>query len=381
MNIIKRLRYNLFFLTHSVGYTKEYIERTYKIYIGHSKVIHVRDGYPVFSLSSPALFSKPSAHFFARILFRTIQNKNIPNLMSYAVNDICNVSCKHCSFFQGVEEKGRENLSLEQSKQLIQDAQELGVSVINFVGGEPLLRTDLADIIRSVDKTVSTTVMFTNGWLLKEKAKELRSAGLDSIYISIDSADEKIHDTIRGQEGLFKRAVAGLIEAKKEGFSVGISTCLTPEAYKRGELKKMMDFAQSLGVHEVIIFDAMPSGRYAFRKDLVDNDWTEEMIREVRSYNQDESFPGVLVWAYVSSHRSVGCSCGTSYMYISPYGDLMSCDFNHKKFGNILEAPLYKLWDGLTTKKEFCSSKWGGCKVKDSESRKSDCVVTGTGCC
>jgi hypothetical protein len=59
---------------------------------------------------------------------------------------------------------------------------------------------------------------------------------------------------------------------------------------------------------------------------------------------------------------------------------MMSCDFNHAKFGNVLEEPLYKVWDNLTSKKDFNCAKWGGCKIKDSKFREKDTVSTGKGC-
>lgn len=362
------IRLNFFLATRTFGYTSDYLQQVYKIYLNHNKVIHFRNGYPVYSLSTPALFSKPAANLFARTMFRGIQNKNLPNLMSFAVNDVCNAVCEHCSFFSGVEDKSRKVLDLEHSKRVIKEGQELGVSVINFVGGEPLLREDLPEILRSVDKNLSTTVMFTNGLLLEEKIQELKDAGLDSVYISIDASDAKRHDIFRGRKGLFEAAFKGIEKARRIGLSTGISCCMTPETFKAGELKKIIELAKEHKIHEVLVFDAMPTGRYKFRKDLIDNqNWIEEMIQFTEPYNNDPAYPGVLVYAYATSHRSVGCSCGTSYLYISPYGDLMSCDFNHAQFGNILEEPLYKLWDKLTTRPEFKSAKWGGCKIKDSE--------------
>jgi len=62
----------------------------------------------------------------------------------------------------------------------------------------------------------------------------------------------------------------------------------------------------------------------------------------------------------------VGCSCGTSYFYITPYGDMTSCDFNHRSFGNVLEEPLYQVWEKMTHHAAYKEAKWGGCKVKDS---------------
>lgn len=380
--LFNKFRLKWFIANHGFSYTVSTMEQIYKIYLNHSKVIHYRDGFPVYSLSTPAFFSKPAGNFFARILYRTIQNKNLPNLMSFAVNDACNAACKHCSFFEGVHNPSRRVLTLPEAQKLIFDAQELGVSVINFVGGEPLLRADLPEIIRCVDKELSTTVLFTNGSLLSERARELRAVGLDSVYVSLDGPTAEIHDTFRRKPGLFQKCVEGISAAKRLGYSVGISYTVTPEAYARGELDAIVELGKSLGVHEVLVFDAMPTGRFKYREDLVDNSaWIEDMIHSVKKYNTDDTYPGIFFYAYATSHRSVGCSCGTSYFYVSPYGDVMSCDFNHCAFGNILEQPLYKIWDELTNKKDFLHAKWGGCKIKDSEYRKKETVSSSLSGC
>ena len=372
------LRLKWAFTTKGLSYSSSIIDQIYRIYLSHNKVIHFRDGFPVFSLSTPAAFSKPAANFLARSLFRTIQNKNIPNLMSFAVNDVCNASCGFCSFFEGVEDSTKSVLTLDQSKRLIAEAQELGVSVINFVGGEPLMRNDLPDIIGAVDKDLSTTLMFTNGWLLEQKVEVLKQAGLDSVYISLDSADPEAHDLIRGVPGLFSQAVKGIKKAGSLGLSTGISCCITPEAFERGVLGEIVELGRRIGIHEVLVFDALPTGRCKAREDLVDNfGWVEEMIASIKPYNESAAYPGVVAYSYMTSHRSVGCSCGTSYFYVSPYGDIMSCDFNHALFGNVLERPLYEIWDIMTNTPEFRSAKWGGCKIKDSRLRATDKVSPG----
>jgi MoaA/NifB/PqqE/SkfB family radical SAM enzyme len=356
-------------------YTADYLQRLYQIYLNHSKVIHYRDGCPVYSLSTPAVFSKPFANFAARAMYRTIQNRNLPNLLSFAVNDVCNAVCEHCSFFSGVDDKSRQVLTLAQAQKVVRDAQKLGVSVITFVGGEPLLREDLPEILRAVDKDLTTTVVFTNGALLAEQADTLKRAGLDSVYVSLDSADPAAHDRFRGAEGLFHQAVAGLRAARGSGLSVGISCSLTPEAFAAGELQRMIELGRQLGVHEVLVFDTMPTGRYKWRTDLIDNpDWVEDMIAAAEPYNRDARYPGVLLWAYTAGYQSVGCACGTSYFYVSPYGDVMSCDFNHHVFGNVLETPLHRIWDQLSSLPEFRQSKWGGCKIKDSATRELETV-------
>jgi MoaA/NifB/PqqE/SkfB family radical SAM enzyme len=389
-SLFTRLRLLWSAATRSSGFGLALIDRLYRIYLNHAKVIHFRDGRPVYSLTTPALFSKPAANFMARALYRTIQNRNLPNLMSLAVNDDCNAACEHCSFFSAVEEKGRAVLSLEEMVKGIADAQELGISVLNLVGGEPLLRDDLPALIRAVDKDISTVLLFTNGSDLEARASELRRAGLDSIFVSIDAADPARHDHFRRTPGLFERALRGVRRAKRLGFSVGFSATLTPEAWRRGELERIVELGRTVGVHEVFVFDALPTGRYKNRSDLLiqgDDDtsearranelWVEDMVRWAKPYNANPRYPGVTFFAYLTSHRSAGCSCGTSYFYLSPYGDVMSCDFNHAKFGNVLEEPLWRIWDRLSTLPEFRQAKWGGCKIKDSAYRELGTVSPG----
>lgn len=377
IDAVQRLRYKWFLSRNALGFTSTLLDSVYRVYLNHAKVIHYRDGRPVYSLSTPALFSGASANFLARVLYRTLQNRNLPNLMSLAVNDACNARCQHCSFYEGVEDPSRTVMTTSQMTRLIREGQDLGVSVLNIVGGEPLLRSDLPEIIAAVDKNLTTTILFTNGTLLPKRAASLRAAGLDSVYVSIDSADPELNDVFRGLPGAFDLAVKAVEASLRTGFSTGISCTITPESFQRGEMDRMIELARRLGAHEVLLFDAMPSGRYADRDDLVDSqDWIEDMIQAAVPYNRDPRYPGVLVWAYSSGYRAVGCACGTSYLYVSPYGDVMSCDFNHAVFGNVLEAPLWKIWDELSTRDEFERAAWGGCKVKSSKFRDSASVVT-----
>jgi MoaA/NifB/PqqE/SkfB family radical SAM enzyme len=354
--------------TKAITFGNEFTEMIYQTYLNHHKIIHFRNGLPVYSLSTPALYSKPAANFFSRLIFRVIQNRSIPGLMSYAVNDECNANCEHCSFFTSVDDKKKTQLTLEESKKLMKDAQELGVTIINIVGGEPLMRADLCEIIDSVDKDLSEVILFTNGWYLEEKVDDLKKAGLNGLYVSIDAADEASHDKIRRTKGLYAKAMRGIDAALAKGFTVGISCCLDEDGYKKGELDKIIELAKSKGIHEVLVFDKLPVGRQKNNKSLLQHkEWVEDMINHVGKYNEDLSYPGVIIYAYSTSHRSVGCSGGTSYFYVTPYGEICPCDFYHTKFGSVREEPLYKIVDRMSQTEGFVKSKWGGCRVKDEE--------------
>jgi len=94
--------------------------------LNYSKFIHLCDRYLVYSLTTPALFSPSAAHFIACTFYGGIQNRNLHNLLSLAITDGCNARCDYCS--------------LPELRRLIGDAQQLGVSILNLVGGEFLLR-------------------------------------------------------------------------------------------------------------------------------------------------------------------------------------------------------------------------------------------------
>lgn len=372
---LNRMRLKWVMATRGLKYTDDTIRRLYKIYAGHDKIIHFRDGFPVYSLSSPALFSPAQSNFFARQLYKSIRSKNVPNLMSYAVTDECNADCRHCSFYSGLERIKDDLLTLREAAKLIQDAQALGVSIINFSGGEPLSREDLTDMVACVDKDLSTTLVFTNGWHLQQRARELKKSGLDSVYVSIDSADPATHDAFRGKEGLFNQAVKGMEKALSAGLSTGISCCLTPESFSEGEFDRVVELGRKIGIHEIIFYDAVPTGKFSERTDLVGNtDWIDSMIEQSQKYNNDPGYPGILVYAYTTSYRCMGCSCGINYFYVTPYGDVCPCDFNHVIFGNIRRQPLYKIWDRMTSLEDFRSAKFGECKLKDPEWLSKDTV-------
>ena len=75
-----------------------------------------------------------------------------------------------------------------------------------IVGGEPLLREDLPDVMAVLTGRAYSTV-FTNGMLLAERTELMRNA--NSVFISLDAPDEE-HDKLRAKKGCFERAVNGI---------------------------------------------------------------------------------------------------------------------------------------------------------------------------
>lgn len=110
-------------------------------------------------------------------------------------------------------------MTLNQLKQAIFDVQKLGVSVIGFAGGEPLLRNDLEDIIAAVDDERSMPIMFTTGYQLTiERVRRLKEAGLEIPVISLDHYQAEKHDEGRRRKGIFEYALSAIRMFKEVPF-------------------------------------------------------------------------------------------------------------------------------------------------------------------
>ena len=122
----------------------------------------------------------------------------------------------------------RRQLSEEQARAIIQKYRrikgnggpklvglfaEFGVSKARITGGEPLLRTELHQLIRQVAAIdgIEDVTLTTNGYLLAQQAEELKKAGLDRITVSLDSLDDEVFKQMNGR-GFGSRRVLHAIQ-------------------------------------------------------------------------------------------------------------------------------------------------------------------------
>jgi len=137
-----------------------------------------------------------------------------------SITDVCNFSCNYC-LPDGYSCKNKPNfLSLDELRRIVTAFSELGVWKIRITGGEPTVRkdfTEIAHMISSVD-AIKDTAFTTNGYRLKDKAKQWRDAGLSSINISVDSLNPEIFHEITGHNRL-NEVLEGIDKAIEVGFT------------------------------------------------------------------------------------------------------------------------------------------------------------------
>ncbi len=137
-----------------------------------------------------------------------------PILGTFVTNYSCNYHCKMCDLpLKGdqIKKSGLKELSTVELKRLLKDFTQIGVSGIGFTGGEPLLRSDIFELLAYAKSLRVITHLNTNGFLMDDKNTEaILKSGVDSISISLDGATSQTHDKIRGYPGAFDRVVTAI---------------------------------------------------------------------------------------------------------------------------------------------------------------------------
>ncbi len=323
---------------------------------------------------APPVGSKPQIRALKGLVKKEFLKKPTPLAMTFAVTYRCQLNCIHCSAANHFK-PGTPELSTEEAKNLIDQAEDLGVTVIAFTGGEPLIRKDISDLIGHVDQDKAIPIMFTNALLIdEEKADELAEAGLYTIFISIDSPVPEEHDSFRGLPGLFQRAVDAIELMKSRGVFVGISSYATRSGTEKGYYKRLYDFAREIGVDDVILFDAVPTGSLLHDTSEV---LTPEQRIEIMEYSEKIFEKSIIpplssqswqnsVEGYLSG---IGCLAANIQFYASAYGDIAPCDFTPLSFGNIREEPLGDIWKRMTNHPAY-NHRVSYCRMQNSRFRK-----------
>ncbi len=145
-----------------------------------------------------------------------------------SVTNVCNFRCSYCLPNGYQKSDACSHLSVEEIKNLVAGFASIGVSKIRLTGGEPTVRKDFTDIIRTLANTdgINKLSFTTNGYSLKKNAREFFDAGISSVNVSIDSLDQKNFAEITGHDKL-KIILEGIDEAFAVGFrSVKINSVL-----------------------------------------------------------------------------------------------------------------------------------------------------------
>lgn len=125
--------------------------------------------------------------------FKGIKINSKPVLCNYYVTYRCNAKCSFCDIW----EKPSPYINIENATENLKDLKKLGVNVIDFTGGEPLLHQQLHEILKIAKNLGFITTVTTNTLLYPKQAEKLKGL-IDMLHFSLDSPNEKEHNDSRG---------------------------------------------------------------------------------------------------------------------------------------------------------------------------------------
>ena len=265
----------------------------------------------------------------------------------------CNQKCLHC-YAAGQPMGETPELSTEQWKTALALLRKANIPQVTFTGGEPTLRSDLVELVQAAAWFV--TRLNTNGRLLTpELCAGLYEASLDSVQVTLYSAEGNIHNQLVGVNG-FSDTVQGIRNAVAAGLIVSVNT---PLCSLNTHYAETLRFAHSLGVRYATCSGLIPSGSACGQESrataLTPEQLTDILRQAVDTAEElgmelDFTSPG---WLDEETLHAMGLhlvpSCGAclSNMAVTPDGKVVPCQswLSDEPLGDLLHDDWADIWN------------------------------------
>lgn len=321
-----------------------------------------------------------------------------PRLVFWETTAGCNLACIHCRRVTVADQLLPQDLSTQESFDLIDQIAAFGRPIFVLSGGEPLFRPDIFDIARHAADAGLIVALATNGTLIDaETAGKIKEAGIRRVSISFDGADAETHDIFRGQ-GAFDLAIAGMGHLREVGVPYQINT--TVARHNVHQMPETLALAKGLGAVALHLFLLVPVGcgveiaedqqiSAAEYEGVLNWMYDAEMeggielkatcaphyFRIARQRQVEERRQGIFRERPQSMHRqkhaggghpdsshghpggnghpggrhamnamTKGCLAGTGVVFVSHRGEIFPCGYLPLEAGNIRREPFQEIW-------------------------------------
>ncbi|MFD1737084.1 GTP 3',8-cyclase MoaA [Bacillus salitolerans] len=274
-----------------------------------------------------------------------------------SVTDRCNFRCTYCMPAElfGPDYpflKKDELLSFEEIERLTKIfVQSLGVKKIRITGGEPLMRSNLPDLLSKISSIdgIEDIAMTTNGSLLPKYAKTLKEAGLHRVSISLDSLNDDVFGRINGKGVSVQTVLDGIDAAHEAGLLVKINM-VVKRGMNEDEIIPMAKFFREKGhiLRFIEFMDVGNTNKWRF-DDVYPKKQIIQDIHEVMPLEPiDPNYTGEVAsrYRYKNSEVEIGVISSVSDAFcstcnrarISAKGTLYTCLFASN--GHDLRTPI-----------------------------------------
>ncbi|MFQ5787353.1 MAG: radical SAM protein, partial [Thermodesulfobacteriota bacterium] len=145
-----------------------------------------------------------------------------PVSVNLQVTKHCNLDCPYC--FADLETlREVQDISTKETFETIDELYKYGCRHIILMGGEPLIRTDIGEIIRYIKSKWMRCEIVTNGYFVECHVDDIKIC--DSVCISLDGPKE-VYDRLRGN-GCHNKVLSAMKLLKEKKIKTRIHAILT----------------------------------------------------------------------------------------------------------------------------------------------------------
>ena len=171
------------------------------------------------------------------------------NHLRISVTDRCNLKCIHCHREGTICSFNAEKSEMtpDEIATIVEVAASFGVTAVKITGGEPLVRSDIVEIVEKITdvREIKDVSMVTNGILLEKYASQLKKAGLNRVNVSLHAITPSVFKYITGTTVFSSENVKrGIIQALKVGLKPVKINYVLFKKINYNELTKIIDFAK-----------------------------------------------------------------------------------------------------------------------------------------
>lgn len=265
------------------------------------------------------------------------QGEHIPPFLIASITSSCNLHCAGCYARENhtcTDDTAIGQLSVQEWKNIFQEAKELGIGFILLAGGEPLIRRDVLEAAAEIPEIMFP--VFTNGTMLDDRYINLfeHSRNLVPIF-SIEGGRDKT-DERRGT-GVHQQLMQGMNRMQENHLLFGASVTVTTANIQEVSSQNFLDGLKERGCKTVIYVEFVPvSGDSS---ELAPQDAEREFLRQRLSVLRKE-YPEMVFISFPGDEKSSGgcLAAGRGFFHINSHGGAEPCPFSPYSDINVRET-------------------------------------------
>jgi len=270
----------------------------------------------------------------------------------------CNLACAGCGKIQYPAHVLKQELSPQECFKAVD---ECGTPMVSIPGGEPLMHSQIEEIVEGLVARKKYIYLCTNALLLREKLHLFKPSKYLTFSVHLDGQKEH-HDFSVCREGGYELAVEGVKEALKRGFRVTTNTTLFDGADPRS-VRAFFDEMMELGVEGMMLSPGYSYDKAPDQKHFLGRARTRRLFRAILANRKP-------TWQFNQSMLFLEFLMGKRDFKCTPWGMPTYSIFGWQK-------PCYLLQDGYTDSfaELMSTTEWGNYGTESGNPKCANCMV------